>query len=78
MVKQGNVELRKNPADIGRIQSIWASLNTMLDVLGIKLTYPILTPELEKIYSQYLELKKEKKFEESDKLRDVLAKENII
>lgn len=78
MVKQGNVELRKNPADIGRIQSIWASLSTMLDVLGIKLTYPILTPELEKIYSQYLELKKEKKFEESDKLRDVLAKENII
>lgn len=78
MVKQGNVELRKNPADIGRIQSIWVSLNTMLDVLGIKLAYPILTPELEKIYSQYLELKKEKKFEESDKLRDVLAKENII
>ena len=78
MVKQGNVELRKNPADNGRIQSIWASLNTMLDVLGIKLTYPILTPELEKIYSQYLQLKKEKKFEESDKLRDVLAKENII
>ena len=78
MVKVGNVALRKNPADFGEIESVWASLNAMLTTLGIKLEYPILTPELEKIYSQYLALKKEKKFEESDKLRDVLLKEHII
>ncbi len=78
MVKAGNVALRKNPADFGEIESVWASLNAMLTTLGIKLEYPILTPELEKIYSQYLALKKEKKFEESDKLRDVLLKEHII
>ena len=78
MVKLGNVELRKNPANLGEIESIWASLNAMLDVLGIKLNYPILTPELEKIYSQYLAYKAEKKFEESDKLRDILLREGII
>ena len=78
MVKQGNVELRKNPADIKQIESIWASLNAMLDILGLKLEYPILTKELEEIYSQYLRFKAEKNFEESDKLRDVLLNAHII
>lgn len=78
MVKQGNVELRKNPADIKQIEAIWASLNKMLDILGIKLDYPILTKELEEIYSQYLKFKAEKNFEESDKLRDVLLNAHII
>ena len=78
MVKQGNVELRKNPADIKQIESIWASLNAMLDILGLKLEYPILTKELEEIYSQYLKFKAEKNFEESDKLRDVLLNAHII
>lgn len=78
MVKQGNVELRKNPADIKQIEAVWASLNKMLDILGIKLDYPILTKELEEIYSQYLKFKAEKNFEESDKLRDVLLNAHII
>ena len=78
MVKLGNVELRKNPANTQEIEAIWASLNVMLNVLGIKLDYPILTPELEKTYRLYLSLKAEKKFEESDKLRDILLKEHII
>ena len=78
MVKLGNVELRKNPANIKELESIWASLNATLNVLGIKLDYPVLTPGLEEIYTKYLSLKAEKKFEESDKLRDILLKERII
>lgn len=78
MIKMANVELRKNPANIQEISAIWASLNAMLNVLGIELTYPKLTPELEKIYREYLSLKAEKRFEESDKLRDLLIKEHII
>ena len=77
-VKLGNIALRKNPADIKQIESIWASLNAMLDILGLKLEYPILTKELEEIYSQYLKFKAEKNFEESDKLRDVLLNAHII
>ena len=78
MIKMANVELRKNPTNIQEISAIWASLNAMLNVLGIELAYPKLTPELEKIYREYLSLKAEKRFEESDKLRDLLIKEHII
>ena len=50
----------------------------MLDVLGIEFEMPVLTPDLENIYRNYLNLKAEKRFEESDKLREVLMKNNII
>lgn len=77
-VKAANVELRKNPANIEQLHEIWSSLNVMLDVLGIKFEYPHLTKELEEVYKQYLQLKAEKRFEESDKLRDILIKARII
>ena len=60
------------------IEGIFASLNAMLNVFGIKFDMPILTPELRKTYEEYLALKAEKRFEESDKLREVLMKNNII
>lgn len=77
-VKEGNVELRKSPANLGQIEQIYASINAMLNVLGIKLEVPTLTPEIEKIYKEYLQLKSEKRFEESDKLRDILIEKHII
>lgn len=78
MVKQANIELRKRPQDIKAIESIFASLSAMLKVLGIVFKMPVLTPELRKTYEEYLALKAEKRFEESDKLRDVLLEHNII
>ena len=77
-VKQANVELRKRPINLQEIQGIFASLRAMLNVFGIKFETPILTEELRNIYKEYLALKAEKRFEESDKLRDVLMKNNII
>lgn len=77
-VKLANVELRKNPINLQEISNIFASLSAMLDVLGIVLDVPVLSPELEKIYTEYLRLKAEKKFEESDKLRNVLMENKII
>ena len=77
-VKLANVELRKNPLNIQEISGIFASISAILSILGIKLETPILTPELEKIYNEYLRLKSEKKFEESDKLRNVLMENKII
>lgn len=77
-VKEANVELRKNPVDLGNISKIFSSLSIMLDVLGIEFEMPVLTPDLENIYRNYLNLKAEKRFEESDKLREVLMKNNII
>ena len=77
-VKQANVELRKNPKNLQEIQGIFASLKAMLDVFGIKFDMPVLTDELRKTYEEYLALKAEKRFDESDKLRDVLFKNNIL
>lgn len=77
-VKQANVELRKNPVNPGEIEKIFASLSAMLNIFGIKFETPKLTSELEQIYKEYLSLKAQKKFEESDKLRDILIKNNII
>ena len=77
-VKQANVELRKRPLNMPEIQGIFASLSAMLNVFGIKFDMPVLTDELRKTYEEYLALKAEKRFEESDKLREVLMKNNII
>ena len=77
-VKQANVELRKNPKNLQEIQGIFASLSAMLDIFGIKFEMPVLTEELRKVYEEYLQLKSEKRFEESDKLRDILIKNNIL
>ena len=77
-VRQANIELRKRPLNLREISGIFASLSAMLNVLGIKFEMPILTPELKKIHEQYLDLKAQKRFEESDKLRDVLIQHKII
>ena len=77
-VKQANIELRKRPQELKAIESIFASLNTMLNVLGIVFKMPVLTDDLRKTYEEYLSLKAEKRFEESDKLRNVLLEHNII
>ena len=76
--KEANVELRKKPVNLQEISVIFASLSAMLDVLGIHFEMPVLTSELRKIYEEYLSLKAEKRFEESDKLREILMKNSII
>lgn len=77
-VKEANVELRKKPVNSQEISGIFASLSAMLNVLGIKFEYPVLTDDVRKTYEEYLALKAEKRFEESDKLRDVLMQHNIM
>ena len=50
----------------------------MLDIFGLNISYHLLTKEDKDLYNKYLELKKEKRFEESDKLRDELISRHII
>lgn len=77
-IKEANQLLRKNPVELEVLENVFGQINAMLSILGIVLEYPILNEELEKTYQEYLKLKAEKKFEESDKLRDVLIKGKII
>ena len=70
--------LRVNPIDKEKLCDTFSSLDAMLNILGIIIDAPKLTDELKNIYIEYLNLKKEKRFEESDKLRDVLIANKII
>ena len=70
--------LRVNPIDKDKLCDTFSSLDAMLNILGIIIDAPKLTDELKNIYVEYLNLKKEKRFEESDKLRDVLIANKII
>lgn len=78
LIKEANQELRKRPLDLTKLESIFASLTKMLDIFGLNISYPLLTKEDKDLYNKYLELKKEKRFEESDKLRDELISQHII
>lgn len=77
-IKEANQLLRKNPIDLMSLEKSFGKINAMLSILGIEFNYPILTEELEKTYKLYLDLKAQKRFEESDKLRDELIKGRII
>lgn len=78
LIKEANQELRKRPLDLAKLEGIFASLTKMLDIFGLNISYPLLTKEDKDLYNKYLELKKEKRFEESDKLRDELISRHII
>ena len=77
-IKEANQELRKNPMDLVKLESLFASISAMVSILGIKLTYPVITKELKDIYNEYLKLKAEKKFSKSDVLRNKLIAEGIF
>ena len=77
-IKNANVELRKNPKDIQKLLVIFTNIQEMLDVFGLNIKYPVLTDGDKNVYSQYLSLKSQKKFEESDALRKVLIEKGIL
>jgi len=77
-LKIANNLLRVRPLDLAKIEQSFGNLKVMLSILGIKLDYPLLTSDLEVVYNKYLELKSEKKFDESDKLRQILIEHNIL
>lgn len=78
IVKEANQELRKNPLDLAKLESIFSSIKAMLDILGINLSYPVITKEIEEVYNEYMKLKAEKRFEESDVLRAKLIEFGIF
>lgn len=77
-LKNANIELRKNPKDNQKLLVIFANIRDMLNVFGLKIDYPVLSDEDKQIYQQYLQLKQEKKFNESDALRQKLMEKGIL
>ncbi len=78
VMKLANQELRKNPIDLSKLEDIFANYRDMLNILGLKIDYPLLTEEDEQIYNEYIEYKKEKNFAKSDELRNILIARRII
>lgn len=77
-IKEANQELRKNPIDKDKLLNIFRTLTDMFEVLGLNIKYPLLNNELENLYNEYLSLKKDKRFEESDKIRNILIEKGIL
>lgn len=77
-IKEANQNLRKNPIDLNLLEKLFAEIKVMLSILGLNIPYPVLTKELEDIYNEYMKLKSEKRFEESDILRAKLIEGKII
>lgn len=78
IIKKANGVLRQKPLDYQVITQIFAEIQDMLWILGLKVEYPILTENDKKLYADYLKYKAEKNFIESDRLRQILMAKHII
>lgn len=78
LVKEANQLIRSREIDFEKLGNISKTLTDMFFVLGLDIPLRILDKEELKMYEDYLNLKKEKRFEESDVLRDQLMKKGIL
>ena len=79
VIKLINTELRKGEhSSVELLKDYFFNLKKMIDVLGFNFEYQKITDEDKKMYDKYLSFKKEKNFEKSDELRNILMKKNIL
>ena len=78
LLKKANTDLRKNPLVINDIEDDFYALSDMFEIFGLEFKYPVLTSADKDLYNEYLSLKKEKRFEESDVLRQKLITKGIL
>ncbi len=76
--KVANQALRVRPLDLEKLGASFARLRDYFFVLGLTFDYPLLSKEDIDLYNRYNELKKEKRFEESDALRATLIEKGIL
>ena len=77
-IKTANMDLRKNPLDISALERDFGTIKTMIDIFGLDIKYPHLSEQDIDLYNKYLEFKRNKQFDESDKIRAQLIEKNII
>lgn len=77
-VKVLNQVMRVREKDNELIADEYATLQSMLDVLGFKFDGVVLSDEDIDLYNQWNAYKKEKNFEEADKLRAQLSAKGIL
>ena len=77
-IKDANQKMRGNQLDLKALSIDFKSLTDMFAILGLNISYPVIDSELKEVYSKYISLKKEKKYEESDLYRKILLEKGII
>ena len=76
--KLANQDLRVRPLPLEKLGEHFAALRDYFFTLGLTFAYPTLLEDDKRLMSEYLALKQEKKFEESDVLRKKLIEKGIL
>jgi len=77
-VKVLNSVMRVREKDIAKIADAYATLQAMLDVMGFKFDGVHLADEDIDLYNQWNALKKDKNFDEADKIRALLMERGVL
>ncbi len=75
--KQLNNNLRQRDVNVDKLNGLTNAILKMLDVLGIKINRIVLSDEDKNIFTKWDQLKKEKNFEEADKVRAILMERGL-
>lgn len=78
IIKDANQELRNQNSDLNKLENYFSTLIDMSYILGLHFEVRKYNADEMYLYNQYLEAKKNKNFELSDKLREELTNKNII
>lgn len=78
VVKEINAMVRTKDPDLNTLNNLFKTLNDMLYVLGIPLTYVKMNNEDKKLYQKYIISKENKDFASSDLLRKELIEKGIM
>lgn len=78
VVKLANSAIRTKTPDLNLLNDYFKTLNDMLYVLGLNISYKKLNDDDKKLYHEYMEAKSNRDFAKSDELRAELIKRNIL
>ncbi len=78
IIKKANAALRQKDVDYSMLRQLLSNIGAMLEILGLKMEFPILSEEDKKTHADYLKHKTDKNFAESDRLRQILMAKHIL
>jgi len=77
-LKEANGLLRQSPPSMDDLLNRFFTIQAMLSILGLAIEFPILTADDRQLYKEYLEAKSKQNFGQSDEIRKILHKRNIL
>lgn len=77
-IKALNAGLRMNPIIKEEALNRFFTITTMLSILGLSISYPILTPEDRQLFQSYDDAKAEKDYAASDRIRETLVAKGLF